>query len=97
MRSLDAVGATDYNGNMKQEVVLPADLQRYVDHRAAEEGFADVSEFLRDLVARDREAHEADIRRVQALIDEGIASGIVDAEPEDVLDEIIADLHRPHD
>lgn len=81
---------------MKPEVVLPDDLQRYVDDRAAEEGFADAAAFVRDLVERDRDAHEADVRRVRALIQEGIASGIVDAEPEDILDEIIADLHRPH-
>ncbi|MBY0520055.1 MAG: type II toxin-antitoxin system ParD family antitoxin [Sphingomonas sp.] len=81
---------------MKPEVVLPADLQRYVDDRAAEEGFADGAAFLRDLVARDRDSYEADVRRVRALIQEGIDSGIVDAEPEDILDEIIADLHRAH-
>ncbi len=81
---------------MKPQLVLPADLQRYVDDRAAEEGFADSTAFLRDLVERDRGGYEADVRRVRALIEEGVESGIVDAEPEDILDEIIADLHRSH-
>lgn len=86
----------DYNGNMKPETALPADLQRYIDDRVAAEGFADAAAFLRDLLERDRRRHEADVRRVRALIEEGIESGIVDAEPEDILDEIIADLHRSH-
>lgn len=81
---------------MEPNLALPADLQRYVDDRVAEEGFVDMAAFVRDLVERDRDAHAADVRRVRALIEEGIASGIVDAEPEAILDDIIADLHRQH-
>ncbi len=75
---------------------LPADLQRYVDTRVAQEGFADPAEFLRDLVRRDQDEYEADVLRVRALIQEGIDSGVVDATPEDVLDEIIAGIHKRH-
>jgi antitoxin ParD1/3/4 len=77
-------------------VALPDDLQRYVDARVAQEGFADPADFLRDLVRRDQDGYEADVRRVRALIQEGIDSGVVDAEPEDVLDEIIAGIHQRH-
>lgn len=92
---LDPLRGLDYKGNMAQlNVALPADLQCYVDARVAAEGFADSADFLRDLVRRDQDDYEADVRRVQALLDEGYASGIVDAEPEDILDEIIADIHR---
>lgn len=97
MTSLDAVGVMDYNENMDPlNLSLPTELQAYVDARVAAEGFSDSAAFLRDLIRRDQDEHAADIRRVQALIQEGIDSGIVDAEPEDILDEIIADLHRRH-
>lgn len=74
---------------------LSAELQGYVDGRAAAEGYRDPADFMRDVVQRDRSAYEADVRRVRALIEEGVASGIVDVEPEDLLDEIIAGLSEP--
>ena len=73
-------------------VSLPADLQHYVDGRVSAEGFADPAAYLRDLIERDQDAYQADVRRVQVLIAEGIASGIIDREPEDILDEIIAEI-----
>ena len=77
-------------------VPLPADLQRWVDSRVAAEGFADAADYVRQLVQRDQDEYEEDVRRVRALIDEGIASGIVDAEPEDILDEILAEIRTAH-
>lgn len=73
-------------------VSLPADLQHYVDGRVSAEGFADPAAYLRDLIERDQDAYQANVRRVQVLIAEGIASGIIDREPEDILDEIIAEI-----
>lgn len=97
MSSLDALGAKDYNGNMDPlNLSLPADLQAYVEARVSAEGFSDPAAFVRDLIKRDQDDYESDVRRVQALIDEGIASGVVDAEPEAILDEIIAELHHQH-
>lgn len=81
---------------MTLNVALSPELQSYVDARVAQEGFSDPAEFLRDLVQRDQDAYEADVRRVQALIQEGIDSGIIDEEPEDILDEIIAGIHQRH-
>jgi Arc/MetJ-type ribon-helix-helix transcriptional regulator len=75
---------------------LPAELESYVDARVAAEGFANPADFVRDLVQRDQEEYQAEIRRVRALVQEGMDSGIVEAEPEDVLDEIIADLREKH-
>jgi antitoxin ParD1/3/4 len=94
---MDGPSGEDYIGTMSDvSVSLPADLQSYVDARVAQEGFADSADFLRDLVRRDQDEYEADVRRVQQLIQEGIDSGIVDAEPEDILDEILADMHLRH-
>ncbi|WP_286165004.1 hypothetical protein [Arthrobacter sp. TPD3018] len=94
---LDGPGEWDYIGNMAQlHVSLPADLERYVDGRVSAEGFANQAAFVRDLIERDQDAYVADVQRVQALIDEGIASGIIDREPQDVLREIIAEITDPH-
>ena len=77
-------------------VALPAELQHYVEARVAQECFADSAAFLRDLVRRDHDGYEADVRRVRALIQEGIDSGVLEATAEDVLDEIIAGIHQRH-
>ncbi len=81
---------------MTLNVALSPELQSYVDARVSAEGFSDSAAFLRDLIQRDQDEYEADVRRVQALIDEGIASGVIDAEPEDVLREIIAEISSQH-
>ncbi len=78
-------------------ISLPTELQSYVESRVAVEGFSDPAAFLRDLVERDHAEYEADVARVRALIQEGIDSEIVDAEPEAILDEIIAGIHAKHD
>jgi Arc/MetJ-type ribon-helix-helix transcriptional regulator len=75
-------------------VPMPTDLQRWIDSRVVAEGYADAADYVRQLVQRDHDDFEEDVRRVQALIDEGDASGIVDAEPEDVLREIIAEMRE---
>ena len=77
-------------------VTLPADLQRYADNRVEMEGFSDRSAYLRALVERDQDRYRADVARVQALIDEGMASGIVDRDALEILDEIIAGINQPH-
>lgn len=71
---------------------LPPALQSWVDARIAQGLYVDAADYLRDLVRRDHELADEDTRWVRAMIDEGLASGIVDAEPEDVLREIMAEL-----
>ena len=73
-------------------IQLPPNLQRWVDSRVSAGRYADAAEYLRDLVRRDQEALEEDIWRVRALVEEGIASGVIDREPEEVLAEIIAGI-----
>ena len=77
-------------------VPMPPALQAGVDARLAEGGYADAADYLRDLVRRDRADAQADRSWLKAMIAEGLASGIVDREPEDVLDDVVAedpDLH----
>lgn len=69
--------------------LLPPDLEQWIETRIAEGQFFDAGDYLRDLIRRDR-AQTEDTEWVRAMIDEGLASGIVDKEPEDVIEEIIA-------
>ena len=95
--SLDGTVCGTYYTHMVQlSIPLSDELRRYVDGRVAAEGFADPGDYLRDLIQRDHDAHEEDVRRLRVLYQEGIASGVLDDEPEDILDEIIADIHRTH-
>ncbi len=71
-------------------VPMPAALRKWVDTRLAEGRYADAAEYLRDLVRRDHCQAEDETHWLRAMIGEGLASGIVDAEPEDVIEEIIA-------
>ncbi len=73
-------------------VTLSPDLQGYVDARAAAEGLTDSAEFVRAVLERERRTYQDDVSRVQALLDEGYASGVLDTEPEQILDEIMAHL-----
>ena len=54
-------------------VDLSAELQRHIDARAADAGIGDSAAYLRALAEQDRAIYRADVARVQALIDEGIA------------------------
>lgn len=56
----------------KVSVSLPKSMQGFVAERVQEEGFADVSEYVRHLVRQDRERRGA---QLAALIAEGLASG----------------------
>ena len=52
---------------------LPESLRDFVDERIRRGEYADVGEYLRDLVRRDRETQAA--ARLRELIREGLASG----------------------
>jgi antitoxin ParD1/3/4 len=51
---------------------------------------------MRDLVRRDQESEPDDIEWVKAMLAEGEASGIIDKDPRDVLEEIIAERRARH-
>lgn len=71
---------------------FPPALQAWVDARVAEGRYTDVADYVRDLIRRDQALADEDTRWVRAMIDEGLASGIIDAEPEEVLREIMAEI-----
>lgn len=69
---------------------FPPALEAWVEARLAEGRYADLADYIRDLVRRDQEEMLEDAAWVRAMIEEGDASGFLDAEPEDVLRKIMA-------
>jgi len=77
---------------------FPPDLESWIEARVAEGGYADAADYMRELVRRDQEglfappAEETPeyIAWVREKVAEGLASGIIDRDPRDVLDEIVA-------
>ena len=72
---------------------LPPDLARRVETRIAECEFADAGDYIRDLVRRDLEDADEETAWLREQIDIGRASGVIDKEPEEIIAEIIAELH----
>ncbi|MBA4305528.1 MAG: type II toxin-antitoxin system ParD family antitoxin [Sphingopyxis sp.] len=70
---------------------IPPALKDWVDSRVSEGRYSSASDYMRDLVRRDQEAAMDDATWLRGLVAEGLASGIIDKEPEDVLREIMAE------
>lgn len=52
---------------------LPEELRAYVDERVASGDYGNTSEYLRELIRRDRQ--EQAVNRLRALVAEGLESG----------------------
>ena len=70
---------------------IPDRLKGWAEQRVAEGRYSSTSDYIRDLVRRDQEREEQ-IRRLQAAIDEGRASGVSERDPFDYLAELRAGL-----
>ncbi len=55
-------------------VSLPDDMKRWVEEQADGTDFANVSDYVRDLIRRDRE-RRMKVADMQALVDEALAGG----------------------
>jgi antitoxin ParD1/3/4 len=71
--------------------ILPPDLESWIETRVAEGRFFDASDYLRELVRRDR-AEVEDTAWVRAMIEEGEASGYLEEDARTVLKGIMAKL-----
>lgn len=71
---------------------LPPDLESWITKRVAEGQYFDADDYLRDLVRKDR-AEAEDTAWVRAMIEEGEASGYLDQDPREIIEEIIAERH----
>lgn len=89
---VESAGSPLYFKHMAQvNVSLPDDLSEWARSQAAQGSFADASDYVRDVVRRDRE-HGERLARLQAAIDEGRASSI----SRRTIDDVIADGRRRH-
>lgn len=69
---------------------LPPDLAGRLESRLAEGHFADAGEYLRELIRRDLD-EAADTAWVREQVAIGLASGVIDKNPREVIEEIIAE------
>ena len=69
---------------------LPPALKDWVDAKVAEGWYSSASDYMRDLVRRDLESAVTETEWLRELVAKGLASGVVDEEPETVVENIIA-------
>ena len=73
----------------QMNVSIPEKLKGWAEQRVAEGRYSSTSDYIRDLVRRDQE-NEEKVRRLQAAIDEGRASGL----SKRTIDDIISDNRK---
>ena len=72
-------------------VSIPPALKSWVDHRVAEGRYSSASDYVRDLVRRDQDSADDETEWLKGLIAEGLASGVIDRDANDVIRDIIAE------
>lgn len=72
-------------------VSIPPALKNWIDSRVTEGRYSSASDYIRELVRRDQDAAKEETAWLRGLIAEGLASGVIDEEPEAVLESIIAE------
>lgn len=70
----------------QMNISIPEKLKGWAESRVAEGRYSSTSDYVRDLVRRDQE-NEEKLRRLQAAIDEGLASPETDTTIEDIIAE----------
>jgi antitoxin ParD1/3/4 len=70
-------------------ISLPDTLKEWVEQQAASGGFSNTSDFMRDVLRKEKQRREA-IAEIQGLINEAEASGYVPFEPDEFLKELLA-------
>ena len=78
-------------GTVRRTITLTDQQDRWVAARIAAGGFADDSEYIRDLIRRDQEQN-ARFQALEAAIREGIDSGVSDRTVPGIMEEVEARL-----
>ncbi len=68
----------------QMNISIPEALKSWAEARVAEGSYSSTSDYVRDLVRRDRDYAEK-VKALQAAIDEGFASPEVDTSIEDII------------
>ena len=77
-------------------VSIPPALKSWIDVRVAEGRHSSASDYVRDLVRRDQESAGDETVWLRGLIEEGLASGVIEKDAKDVLREIMAERPARH-
>lgn len=81
-----------YNAAMSQlNVTMPPALREWIDFRVSEGRYTNASDYVRDLIRRDQDAAQDETEWLRGMIAEGLASGVIDEDPRDVIEQIIAE------
>lgn len=84
-RRIVKLSAESYREHMAQmNISIPEALKSWAEARVAEGSYSSTSDYVRDLVRRDRDYAEK-VKALQAAIDEGFASPEVDTSIEDII------------
>lgn len=75
-------------------ISLPDDLKAFVDAQVAEQGYGSTSEYLRELIRRNRREQAAETLR--KLIAEGLASGSAGEVTADTFEQMRDELRSRH-
>lgn len=68
----------------QMNISIPEALKSWAEARVAEGSYSSTSDYVRDLVRRDRDFAEK-VAALQAAIDEGLASGVSERSVEDII------------
>jgi antitoxin ParD1/3/4 len=72
-------------------ISLPDKMKEWVESRAASGSYSNASDYVRDLIRKDRES-SAHRERIAAEIEKGYASGFAEATVDEVLTDMIAEV-----
>ena len=78
-------------GTVRKIITLTDQQDRWINARTAACGFADDSEYIRDLIRRDQEQNVT-FRALETAIQEGIDSGVSDKTVPGIMEEVEARL-----
>jgi antitoxin ParD1/3/4 len=72
-------------------ISLPEQMKTWVEAQSEDGKYSNSSDFVRDLIRREQVRREK-IAHVQAMVDEGFASGISERSVDDILREVQAEM-----
>jgi antitoxin ParD1/3/4 len=80
----------------QMNISVPDGLKAWADARVAQGRYSSTSDYVRDLMRRDQDRAASDVAWVQAKLDEGTASEVLDEDPRDVIRALRVELtdHR---